>query len=95
MNFVVDENLREVRMAGKSLSLRNKEYDLLGYFISNAGRLITRAELLEEVWDQNICCSTNTVDVHVSTLRKRLSEFDLKGLIRTVHCRGYVFQRDF
>jgi two-component system response regulator RegX3 len=59
---------REVYLAHKRVNLRNKEYDLLHYFLKNIGRVITRAQLLEEVWDRNIICNSNTIDVHVSQL---------------------------
>lgn len=72
--------------------LRNKEFTLLFYFLRNAGRVISRTEILEQVWDQNIFCSTNTVDVHVSALRRKLKKHFGFALIKTVHCVGYIFE---
>lgn len=74
------------------IPLRNKEFSLLFYFLKNAGRVISRTEILEEVWDQNIFCATNTVDVHVSALRRKLKKYFGIDLIKTVHCVGYVFE---
>ena len=83
---------REALVAGVRVPLRNQEFALLKYFLENSGMVLTRARLLEEVWDRNICCSTNTVDVHVYSLRKKLQNFGLDGFIRTVHCIGYMLE---
>ena len=81
---------RLVRVHDKNLPLRNKEFDLFQYFLEHVGVVLTRTRLLEDVWDRNIFCSTNTVDVHVSTLRRKLKALKCGNLIKTVHCVGYV-----
>lgn len=83
---------RRVYSSNRLIFLRNKEFELLQYFLRNAGRVITRSQILEEVWDRNICCATNTIDVHVSSLRKKLNNYLGKNLIKTVHCVGYIFE---
>ncbi len=82
---------RKLLIAGCVVNLRNKEFSLLYYFMNNMGKVISRTQLLEEVWDHNICCATNTVDVHVNTLRNKFKKFAGRDFIRTVHCIGYVF----
>ena len=72
--------------------LRNKEFALLEYFMQNMGKVLSRTQILEDVWDRNICCPTNTVDVHVSSLRKKVGKYFGNGFIRTVHCVGYIFE---
>ncbi|MEK7673321.1 MAG: winged helix-turn-helix domain-containing protein [Patescibacteria group bacterium] len=72
--------------------LRNKEFNLLVFFFQNRGKVLTRTQILEEVWDRNICCSTNTVDVHVSSLRHKLKSHINVDIIRTVNCVGYIFE---
>lgn len=72
--------------------LRSREFDLLYYFIVNRGRVVSRTQILEEVWDRNIICSTNTVDVHVSMLRRKFRTHLSVPLIRTVHAVGYAFE---
>lgn len=81
---------RKLFVSGKEIGLRNKEFSLLEYFLNNIGRVVSRTQLLEEVWDRNICCSTNTVDVHISKLRKKITNQTNKCFIRTVHCIGYI-----
>lgn len=83
---------RKLFINGCQVFLRNKEFGLLEYFIRNSGRVLTRTQLLEEVWDRNICCATNTIDVHVSNLRRKCKKNSGSDFIRTVHCIGYIFE---
>jgi two-component system copper resistance phosphate regulon response regulator CusR len=83
---------RKFFISGRYIFLRNKEFALLEYFMSNVGTVLSRTQLLEAVWDRNIFCSTNTVDVHVSTLRTKMRKYSSHDLIRTVHCIGYIFE---
>lgn len=88
----IDAASRAVWVKEEFVRLRNKEFELLEYFLENVGRVISRSELLEGVWDQNIFCVTNTVDVHVSTLRKKLRSCDFARRIETIHCVGYLLR---
>ena len=72
--------------------LKNKEFSLLEYFLRNTGKVLSRTEILEEVWDRNIFCNTNTVDVHVSKIRKKFLRIRKKSPIKTVHSVGYLFE---
>lgn len=82
---------RKLFVKDKVIYLRNKEYTLLEFFMRNCGRVVTRTTILEEVWDRNITCPTNTIDVHVSTLRRKLKKYLNGDPIKTVHCIGYFF----
>ncbi|MBT7736351.1 winged helix-turn-helix transcriptional regulator [Candidatus Peregrinibacteria bacterium] len=88
----LDPFSRKVFVNSNLVSLRNKEFSLMEYLLRNAGRVVSRTQILEEVWDRNIFCPTNTVDVHVSSLRRKLNGFDAKEKIRTVHSIGYMFE---
>ena len=90
-NVALDILSRKARIKGVVIVLRNKEYSLLEYFMRNCNRVLTRTRLLEDVWDRNIFCPTNTVDVHVSSLRRKLKKYLRFELIKTVHCIGYRF----
>jgi DNA-binding response OmpR family regulator len=87
----MDKRSRKLVIDDSTIPLRNMEFSLLEYFMENVGRVLSRTELLEEVWDRNICCATNTVDVHVSSLRKKMEKYFSRNVIRTVHCIGYIF----
>ncbi|MDD3861414.1 MAG: winged helix-turn-helix domain-containing protein [Candidatus Gracilibacteria bacterium] len=90
-NISLDLVSRKALIKGSTISLRNKEYSLLEYFMRNSNRVLTRTRLLEDVWDRNIFCSTNTVDVHVSSLRRKFKKYIKFEIIKTIHCIGYRF----
>jgi DNA-binding response OmpR family regulator len=74
------------------LSLTSKEFKLLAYLIKNPRRVISRGELLNEVWGYENYPCTRTVDNHILKLRKQLeSEPGHPKHFRTVHCAGYSF----
>jgi len=87
----LDISSREFIISNEYVPLRNKEFSLMEYFMNNVGTVLSRTQILEDVWDRNICCPTNTVDVHVSNLRQKLALFNCNKFIRTVHCIGYIF----
>lgn len=87
----LDLNRRSLRNKENEINLCNKEFELLLYLAKNRGKVLSRVNILENVWDMNANVMTNTVDVHVSKLRKILKDqFGLKTLIRTVPCSGYI-----
>ncbi|MFA5947548.1 MAG: winged helix-turn-helix domain-containing protein [Candidatus Gracilibacteria bacterium] len=90
-SIVLHLNSRVLHINKNKIFLRNKEFSLMEYFLKNIGMILTRTQILEDVWDMNICCATNTIDVHVSRLRKKLKNLFKKDLIKTVHCIGYLF----
>ena len=87
----LDKNSRMFFISNKRVFLRNKEFNLMEYFMRNVDVVLSRTRILEEVWDRNICCPTNTVDVHVSKLRQKLSAYNCNAFIKTIHCIGYKF----
>lgn len=86
----LDRDTREVRVDGRELELTGKEFALLATFIENAGFVLSRERLLDEVWGMTYPGGTRTVDVHVAQLRRKLGVSDL---IHTVRGAGYKAQR--
>jgi DNA-binding response OmpR family regulator len=72
--LVIDVTRRDVSLEGNVLELSRKEFDLLAYLARRAGEVVTRRELLAEVWRQPYGGGDKTVDVHVSWLRRKLGE---------------------
>jgi DNA-binding response OmpR family regulator len=70
----VDVSRRLASLAGRPLELARKEFDVLALLAGEAGRVVTRERLLEEVWDTTWFGSTKTLDVHVSALRRKLGD---------------------
>jgi DNA-binding response OmpR family regulator len=70
----VDFERREATLAGRPLALTRKEFDLLAYLAHRPGRVVTRRELLTEVWQQPYGTDDQTIDTHLSWLRRKLGE---------------------
>ena len=82
----------EVRVAGESVSLPPKEFELLETFLRRRGRLLTRDFLIEEVWGADYFGDTKTLDVHVKRLRKKIEEDPHHPVhLLTVRGLGYKF----
>jgi DNA-binding response OmpR family regulator len=73
---------------GEKMRLRKKEYDLLEFMAMNKNRVLNRLTILEYVWNYNTCISTNTLEVHVTKLRKKIED-QLNLQIQTIHGLGY------
>ena len=85
-----DTATRDMRRAGRPIALRPKEYDLLVALMRRAGEVVTRRELLVEVWGYHEDVSSRTVDTHVAVLRRKLGhQPDEPGYIVTVAKVGY------
>ncbi len=86
--LVIDEGTYTARLRGRPLDLTYKEFELLKYLAQHAGRVFTRAQLLQEVWGYDFFGGTRTVDVHVRRLRAKLGP-EYESLIGTVRNVGY------
>jgi heavy metal response regulator len=85
----LDRLSRQVKRSGKRIDLTSKEYSLLEYLVSNAGRVLSRTMIIEHVWDQSFDGITNIVDVYVRHLRSKVDEPFERRLIHTVRGVGY------
>jgi DNA-binding response OmpR family regulator len=91
-DLVIDTRSQQVRRGGQSIVLTAKEYALLEYLARNAGRVISRTEITEHVWDERVDLFSNLIDVHVNRLRRKIDDpFALK-LIHTRRGAGYVLE---
>ena len=88
----VDRDRREARVKGEEVDLTRKEFELLELLIREAGSVISRERLIDEVWDTNWFGSTKTLDVHVSSLRRKLGDDSQNPrFIHTVRGVGFRF----
>ncbi|MEZ5075658.1 MAG: response regulator transcription factor [Solirubrobacterales bacterium] len=88
----VDVAARTAALAGESIELTRKEFDLLAELARNAGRVVTREDLMSRVWDVNWFGSTKTLDVHIGSLRRKLGDDPaVPRHIETVRGVGYRF----
>lgn len=88
----IDLIRREARRGGTELQLTPQEFSLLEYLCRNAGRVVTRAMVLDHVWKMRIDTSTNIVDVHIHRLRNKVDRESTRPLIRTIRGVGYLLR---
>ena len=86
----LDRLAHQARRTKRPLDLTAKEFALLEYLMVNTGRVLSRAMIIEHVWDQSFEGLTNIVDVYIRQLRKKIDEQHDEKLIRTLRGVGYV-----
>src|SRR3984957_11883608 len=85
----LDRVERRVERAGRRVELTTKEFALLEYLMRNAGRKVTRAMIIEHVWNLTFDTTTNVVDVYINYLRRKVDDGHSRKLIHTVRGVGY------
>ncbi len=93
-NLSLDLLSRDVSIGGKNIDLLPKEFALIKYFVRNKGRVLTRTQILEQVWGYQFDPESNVVDVHICRLREKLEDTGERRLIRTIRGVGYVLKED-
>lgn len=83
---------RQVWRSGVNIPLRRKEFDILEYLITNQGRALTRAMILNHVWEYGAEAWNNTVDVHIKYLRDKIDRPFATPLIKTAYGIGYKLE---
>lgn len=91
-NLVVNDYTKVVKRGERIVSLTSTEYRLLLLFIKNPRKVLSRTEILDEVWGINFDMATNVVDVYVNYLRKKLEKDGAPKLLHTVIGMGYVLK---
>ena len=91
-DLVLDRLSRKVERSGDAILLQPREFRLLEYLMKNAGRVVTRTMLLENVWDYHFDPQTNVIDVHMSRLRAKVDKGHERQLLQTVRGAGYVIR---
>lgn len=91
-NLLFDDDAKKVSRNGKEILLTATEYRLLFTLLKNKGKVLSRIDLLENVWDISFNLGTNVVDVYINYLRKKIdADFEPK-LIHTVVGMGYILK---
>lgn len=91
-DLVIDLLARAVTRAGRKIDVTAREFRILEYLARNAGRVVTRSMLLENVWDYHFDPQTNIIDQHVSRVRQKLDRGFDTSLIQTVRGTGYMIR---
>ncbi len=85
---------RTVKRGGTAILLQPREFKLLEYLMRNAGQVVTRTMLLENVWDYHFDPQTNVIDVHISRLRSKIDKDFPTSLLHTVRGAGYMIRAE-
>jgi heavy metal response regulator len=93
-DLTLDPARREAFRGSEKIELTSKEFALLDYFMRNPGRVLTRTQIAEHVWDYDFDSMTNVIDVYVNYLRKKIDKGREPKLIHTVRGTGYVMKAD-
>ena len=81
----------DVSRAGREISLTATEFDLLSYLMSNARRVVSKSQILDNVWHYDFDGQANIVELYISYLRKKI-DVDAEPMIHTVRGVGYVLK---
>lgn len=93
-DLTINANAQQVEVAGQRVYLTRKEYMLLDCMAKRCGQVISRAEIMEQVWSNDSDPFSNTVEAHIRNLRKKLEEKSSKRVIHTMPGRGYKLDRN-
>ena len=93
-NLEINLENKEVRRNNKLIELTPKEFALLEYLFRNKGRIISKIEIAEHVWDINFETSTNVIEVYINFLRKKIDRDFEPKLIHTKSGMGYIFREE-
>jgi DNA-binding response OmpR family regulator len=91
-DLTVDPLSRDVRRGERAITLTQKEYALLEYLVRHAGRPVSREQISENVWKQELDPNTNIVDVYINYLRKKVDQDSETPLVQTVRGVGYMIK---
>lgn len=91
-NLTIDVSGVQAFIDDQPVEFTAREFDLLTYLARNAGRVLTRDEILNEVWGYDVFVETNVVDVYIRYIRQKLAKKGAPDLIETVRGKGYVMR---
>jgi two-component system, OmpR family, copper resistance phosphate regulon response regulator CusR len=80
--------------SGRAIDLTVKEFGLLEYLLRNQGKVVSKSEIAEKIWDSNFDSSTNVIEVYINLLRKKIDKDQKIKLIHTQYGMGYILKAD-
>jgi DNA-binding response OmpR family regulator len=93
-NLELNQDTKEVRYQTELINLTAKEFNLLAYLMRNKGRVLSRIDILENVWEINFDLGTNVIDVYMNYLRKKIDKRFETKFLHTVVGMGYVIKEN-
>jgi DNA-binding response OmpR family regulator len=93
-DLVLDTAAQSAARGGHAISLTHKEYALLEYLVRNAGRVVSRSDIAEHVWDETFDPFSNLIEVYVNRLRRKIDPDGEATLLQTRRGAGYILNAD-
>jgi two-component system copper resistance phosphate regulon response regulator CusR len=91
-DLVQDLDAKTVRREGQEILLTPREFALLEFFLRNPGKVLSKSEIAEKVWDMNFDTGTNVIEVYVNYLRNKIDKGFETKLIQTQFGQGYILR---
>lgn len=91
-DITINKKSRIVKKNDEEINLTNKEYELLMFLIDNKDNVVTRDEILDNVWGYDVYLETNVIDVYIRYLRMKLNQYDKEEYIKTIRSVGYTMR---
>ena len=92
-DFILNTSNNTIEKDGKIIELTKNEYKIFKYLVQNRGKIVSREDIMECLWESERFIDDNTLTVNITRLRNKLEELELKELLETKRGRGYIFKR--
>ena len=92
-DFILNTSNSTIEKDGKIIELTKNEYKILKYLVQNRGKIVSREEIMECLWESESFIDDNTLTVNVTRLRNKLEELELKELLETKRGQGYILKK--
>ena len=92
-DFILNTSNNTIEKDGKIIELTKNEYKILKYLVQNRGKIVSREDIMECLWESESFIDDNTLTVNITRLRNKLEELELKELLETKRGQGYIFKR--
>ena len=93
-DLILDPDAKLVQRGGQAIQLTAREFALLEYLLRNKNRVVSRVDILEQVWETNFDTGSNVIDVYINFLRKKIDKDFSPKLIHTLVGMGYTMKED-
>ena len=89
-NFILNLSKSTIEKDGKEIELTKNEFKILYYLVQNRGKIVSREELMNYLWDSEMFVDDNTLTVNITRIRNKLEEINLKDILETRRGQGYI-----
>ena len=92
-DFILNTSNSTIEKDGKTIELTKNEYKILKYLVQNRGKIVSREDIMECLWESESFIDDNTLTVNITRLRNKLEELELKELLETKRGQGYILKK--